>query len=124
MNPLTGAIAKNVVGNKLSSVSKSLGLNDNKRDSDESEGALSAKDIRKQQERDAAEREKREKLYAKRGAEREKKRSEMRAKYGLNKDKDFAVKGDQSHAKGGDEGNEQRREGDPKGEEEKQCLVM
>lgn len=121
MNPLTGAIAKNVVGNKLSSVSKSLGLNDNKRD-DESEVALSAKDIRKQQERDAAEREKREKLYAKRGAEREKKRSEMRAKYGLNKDKDPGVKGDQSRAKASDERNEQTK--DPKGEEEKQCIVM
>lgn len=118
MNPFTGTIAKNVVSNKLSSVSKSLGLND-----DERKEENDAKELRKLQERDAAEKEKREKLHLKRSAEREKKRSEMRAKYGLDKEaKDTGRSCEQKVGTG--EPNLHSKGPQPQADEEKQCIVM
>ena len=75
------SIAKAVVTNKFSSVSKSLGLDD-KDDTQEEDGA-SAKELRKIEEENAAARAKRQKEHDKRNTEREKKRDEIRAKYGL-----------------------------------------
>ena len=118
MNPFTGAIAKNVVSNKLSSVSKSLGLDG--KNENENEDELSAKELRKIRERETAEKEKREKLHFKRSAEREKKRSEMRAKYGLNKETKDTHSGRSCEYNGGGERNLQSKDPD----DGKQCLVM
>ena len=71
-------IAKTAVSNKLSSVSKSLRLDDT-----EKEEGPSAKELRKLQEADSATRAKLQEQHAKRNAERKKKRDEIRAKYGL-----------------------------------------
>ena len=71
-------IAKNAVSKKLSSVSKSLRLDDE----DKEEGP-SAKDLRKLEEANSATRAKLHEQHAKRNAERKKKRDEIRGKYGL-----------------------------------------
>ncbi|EDO35118.1 predicted protein [Nematostella vectensis] len=83
MNPLTKAL----VTNKLSSVTKSIGLDDKDETTSEDAG-VSSKEMRKMREKEEAERAKREEMYAKRNADREKKREQMRAKYGIQKDKD------------------------------------
>lgn len=71
-------IAKNAVSKKLSSVSKSLRLDDE----DKEEGP-SAKELRKLEEENSATRAKLHEQHAKRNVERKKKRDEIRAKYGL-----------------------------------------
>lgn len=74
-------IAKNAVSKKLSSVSKSLRLDDE----DKEEGP-SAKELRKLEEANSATRAKLHEQHAKRNVERKKKRDEIRAKYGLKED--------------------------------------
>ena len=71
-------IAKTAVSKKLSSVSKSLRLDD-----EDKEKGPSAKDLRKLQEANSATRAKLQEHHSKRNAERKKKRDEIRAKYGL-----------------------------------------
>jgi hypothetical protein len=107
-------MAKSVVSNKLSSLGKNIGFEDGKDANDEA-GSMSAKEKRKQQDKDATEKAKREEKYAKRSAVREKKRDDIRAKYGLQKDqKEQSLGRNESKVP-------QEQE---KKEEEKQCVVM
>ena len=71
-------IAKTAVSKKLSSVSKSLRLDDEGK-----EEGPSVKELRKLQEANSGTRAKLQEQHAKPHAERKKKRDEFRAKYGL-----------------------------------------
>lgn len=108
-------VAKNVMSSKLSSLSKNIGL-DEDNDNKEEQGTMTAKEKRKQQEKEAAEKAKREEKYAKRHAEREKKREDIRAKYGLQKDEKGQPVGKNETTAAPKE--EQKKEDD------KQCVVM
>lgn len=108
-------VAKSVVSNKLSSLSKNIGF-DEQDDEKEEQGTMTAKERRKLQEKEATERAKREEKYAKRHAEREKKREDIRAKYGLQKDE----KGQPI----GKTDTKTASKAEPKKEEDKQCLIM
>ncbi|XP_020898958.1 complexin-2 [Exaiptasia diaphana] len=109
-------VAKSIVSNKLSSLGRNIGLEDDNKDNKD-DTPLSSKELRKIQEKEAAEKAKREQKYAKRNAEREKKREDIRAKYGLQKDDQ---KGQSLSRKGSSPAEETKSEKD----EEKQCRLM
>jgi len=114
------AITKTIVSNKLSSLGKNIGFDDDEK-AEDNDRPLTSKELRKMQERDEAEKAKREEKYAKRSAEREKKREDMRAKYGLTKDQKDDSKG-QSLGRQGIANSEERKQSEKN--EDKQCTVM
>lgn len=109
-------VAKTIVSNKLSSLGRNIGFDDENNETKE-ETPLSTKELKKIQEKEAAEKAKREQKYAKRNAEREKKREDIRAKYGLQRDE---PKG-QSVSKRSASPVEEKK---PEKNDEKQCKIM
>lgn len=110
-------VAKSIVSNKLSSLGRNIGLDEDKKDNNKDDTPLSSKEIRKIQEKEAAEKAKREEKYAKRNAEREKKREDIRAKYGLQKDGQNGQCQSQKSTASAEERKSEKNE-------EKQCRLM
>lgn len=113
-------ITKTVVSNKLSSLGKNIGFDDDEKVEENNDRPLTSKELRKIQEKDEAEKAKRQEKYAKRSAEREKKRDDMRAKYGLTKDDSKGQSlGRKSQANSSTEERKQTEKS-----EDKQCAIM
>jgi hypothetical protein len=74
-------VAKQVIKSKVSGVKDSLGFGDD--DKEEKKSGPSDEDLRKEKEKEAAQKAKREEQRAKKHAERESERDKIRAKYGL-----------------------------------------
>lgn len=118
MNPITKAIVSNKFSSGFSSAEKSLGFGAGKKnESTDQATSLSAKEIRKLEDSEAARKAKKQREHEKRSAEREKKREEIREKYGLQKGND----GKERRPLRPDEEDPKRADEDS---EDKNCRVM
>lgn len=106
MDSLAKSVFTSKVNSVTDSVSKGFGFGDEKKEENEA-GGLTLKEARKIEEKEKAEKAKRQQVYAKRSEERQKKRDEIRAKYGLSNEKNGREKTD-----------------DSANSEEKSCIVM
>ncbi|XP_033100917.1 complexin-3-like [Anneissia japonica] len=82
---MSAMLGKALVSDKISKISKGLGIDDEK---EEEENHLSSADLKKMKQEDLKkeeEKKKREEMQAKRRAERSARRDEIRDKYGLEK---------------------------------------